>query len=97
MIACGSPDLGMIAMILAPLGLCYLNSMFEVVRLICDKVSMTSGVIARNYLSIIICSIYIITIGRLDSELLAVSGIPLLVSLITLITAYAKKKDLIQN
>lgn len=97
MIACISVDFGFLFIVLAPLGLCYINSMFDVVRIICDKVTLSPGFIVRNILSLIICLFYIISVGRLNSEMFAMSIVPLLTSIIGLSVAFLKEKDVIQN
>ena len=98
MIACVSFDFGFLLLILlAPLGLCYLNSMYEVIRLICDKVELTAGLIARNVICIIICLLFIIVLGRNGGELLLYFLIPLITSSTAIFVAHAKEKAELVN
>ncbi len=91
MIACVSFSFGFIAFLLAPLGLCYLCSMYDVMLMICDKQKNFSGTATRNIIVMGISIFYIALIGTFDPTIIKMCGIPILVSICAICSHYFKE------
>lgn len=94
MIACMSISFGFIAVILAPLGICYLFSMYDLMLMICDKQKNFSGTVIRNIIVIGISIFYIALIGTFDPTVIKMCGIPILVSVCVISSLYLKNNEL---
>lgn len=93
MIACGSPDFGMIFILLGLLGICYLNSMHDMLRMICDSQRNFKSTLIRNSIVISFCSFHLLQIGVSDTLILGLCGIPILSSVSAILTHYLKVSE----
>ena len=93
MIACMSVSFGLIAVLLAPLGICYLFTMYDVVLLICDKHKSFYSAITRNVIVIGICTVYFALAGTSDPTIIKYCGIPIMVSVCVIGSLYLKKNE----
>ena len=91
MIACISFDFGFIAMLLMPLGICYLFSMYDVLLMICDKQKNFYATAIRNLIVIIISIIYLALLGTFDPTLTKMCSIPILVSICAIGSHYIRE------
>ena len=82
MIACGTPDFGLIFLLLAPLALCYISTCYDVLTLICDKQKSMGSILARNIPVVSICSFYLIQIYN-EPKISLICGFPIVVALVT--------------
>ena len=90
MIACVSFGWEFFVMLLVPLGICYIFSMYDMLLMICDKQGSFAATQVRNFTVIGICSFYLMSIGISDPFISGICGIPIFVSVLAIIIHYAK-------
>ena len=79
MIACGSPDLGFILILFGILGICYISSFYDFIRLVCYKGTNSTSFLVRNFIVTSVCSFFILNFKAPELFLIA----PIIVSAVT--------------
>ena len=91
MLACVSFDLEFIAILLMPLGICYLCSMYDVLLMICDKQKNFYATVIRNIIVLAVSIIYLSLLGTFDPTLIKMCSIPILVSIVAISSHYIRE------